>query len=203
MFQNNLNLYPNAQLPGSNCPGNLYIRQYNVALSQFRSALFKGKISRRMRRVLHRPDRLYDLDMLKQMSSVRGSCYSGIRVVSISSIIGSEGRCSDFDIDFHPMNETGRERWVNMAIVYLTRMPLPPIQLIRIGKAYFVRDGHHRISVSRAFGQAAMDAEVITWKASPPFPWQPEAVRCLAPADLSFRIVKTLPATGEFFVSLK
>ena len=51
-------------------------------------------------------------------------------------------------------------------------LPLAPIQLIQVGDAYFVRDGHHRISVSRAFGQVAMDAEVITWKAQPPFPWQ-------------------------------
>jgi hypothetical protein len=35
-----------------------------------------------------------------------------------------------------------------------------------------VRDGHHRISVSSAFGQATIDAEVITWQAVPPFPWQ-------------------------------
>jgi hypothetical protein len=103
---------------------------------------------------------------------VRGSSYSGIHVVPIRSIIGSEGRTTDFDMDFHPVREDSRERWVNMAMVYLARLPLPPIEVIRLGDAYFVRDGHHRISVSRAFGQVAMDAEVITWKAQPPFPWQ-------------------------------
>jgi len=29
---------------------------------------------------------------------------------------------------------------------------LPPIDLIRVGDIYFVRDGHHRISVVRALG---------------------------------------------------
>jgi hypothetical protein len=85
------------------------------------------------------------------------------------------------------MNQMARERWVNMAIVHMSRLSLPPIQLIQIGEAYFVRDGHHRISVSRALGQTAVDAEVITWKASPPFPWQPSATTdaacCLAHAD--------------------
>ena len=90
----------------------------------------------------------------------------------ISSIIGSEGRVADFDIDFHPIRETSRERWINMAIAYLSRLALPPIELIRVSNGYFVRDGHHRISVGRAFGQIAMDAEVTTWKAQPPFPWQ-------------------------------
>ena len=78
---------------------------------------------------------------------------------------------------FHPIKEASRERWVNMAMAYLSRLPLPPVELVQIGNVYFVRDGHHRISVSRAFGQASIDAEVITWQAVPPFPWQPETVQ--------------------------
>ena len=189
MFQNTINPYPSAQLTGVGYSENIYTRQYNVALSQFRSALRTGRILRLMRKVLHRPERLYDLDTLKEMLSIRGSCYMGIKVVSIRSIIGSESRSADFDLDFRPVSEAARERWVNMAIVHLSRIPLPPVQLIQIGDAYFVRDGHHRISVSRAFGQTAMDAEVVTWKASPPFPWQPgpltEDACCLRPVDLS------------------
>jgi hypothetical protein len=172
MFQNNLNLYQNPQIPGSGYSENMYGRQYNTALNQFKATLAKGKFARLKRRVLRRPEFLYDLNALKPDLSLRGSCYSGIQVVPISSIIGSEGRTADFDMDFHPMSEAALARWVNMAIVYLSRLPLPPIQLIQVGDAYFVRDGHHRISVSRAFGQAAMDAEVTTWKAQPPFPWQ-------------------------------
>jgi hypothetical protein len=177
MFQNNMNLCQNMQLPASCCAENLYARQYNTAVNRFNTTLARGKFARLKRRVLRRPQVLYDLNALKPDLSLRGSCYAGIQVVSICSIIGSEGRTSDFDMDFHPMNEESRERWVNMAIVYLSRLPLPPIQLIRVGDAYFVRDGHHRISVSGAFGQVAMDAEVITWKAQPPFPWQSSMVQ--------------------------
>lgn len=130
-----------------------------------------------IRKLLHRPQRLYDLNTLKANLRLRGSSYAGIQVVPIRSIIGSEGRTADFDMDFHPISSIARERWVNMAIAYLSRLPLPAIQLIQIGDAYFVRDGHHRISVSRAFGQIAMDAEVITWKAAPPFPWQEESIQ--------------------------
>jgi hypothetical protein len=42
---------------------------------------------------------------------------------------------------------------------------------------FFVRDGHHRISVGRAFGQVSMDAEVITWQAAPPFPWEVDVLQ--------------------------
>jgi hypothetical protein len=172
MFQNNLNLYQNTQIPSTGYSENIYARQYNTALNRFKSILAKARFARLKRRVLRRTQSLYDLNTLKPDLCLHGSCYAGIQVVPIQSIIGSEGRVADFDMDFQPMNEESRERWVNMAIVYLSRLPLPPIQLIQVGDAYFVRDGHHRISVSRAFGQVAMDAEVITWKAQPPFPWQ-------------------------------
>ena len=173
MFENQMQPFQNAYLTDRRCSQNLYALQYNTALNQFRATIFKGKLSRRKRSILKSPQRLYDLNDLKQYISLRGSYYSGIQVVHISSIIGSESRTIDFDIDFHPMSELARERWVNMAIAYLARITLPPIQLIQVGDAYFVRDGHHRISVCRHFGQVAMDAEVITWKAAPPFPWQP------------------------------
>lgn len=173
MFENQITPFQNAYL--TSCPNsqNLYALQYNTAFNQFKATLFKGRLSRLTKRILGRTHRLYDLNDLKQYLSLRGSSYSGIQVVRIDSIIGSESRTVDFDINFYPMNEAARERWINMAIAHLARAVLPPVQLIRVGEAYFVRDGHHRISISRHFGQVAMDAEVITWKAAPPFPWQP------------------------------
>jgi hypothetical protein len=43
--------------------------------------------------------------------------------------------------------------------------PLPPVDVIRVGEIYFVRDGHHRISVARALERTEIDAyvtEVVT-----------------------------------------
>ena len=42
---------------------------------------------------------------------------------------------------------------------------LPPVDLIKVGEIYFVRDGHHRVSVAWALGHTDIDAyvtEVIT-----------------------------------------
>lgn len=172
MFQNNLSLYPTTRLPSSGYAESMYARQYNTALNRFNSTLGKGKFARLIRRALQRPQSLYDLNALKPALGLRGSFYSGMQVVPIRSIIGSEGRTTDFDMDFLPIRGASRERWVNMAMAYLAGIQLPSVKLIRVDDVYFVRDGHHRISVSRAFGQLAMDAEVITWKALHPFPWQ-------------------------------
>lgn len=175
MFENKMNPFENVHLQENSNSRNIYIHHYNAALTQFRSTLFKGKLFRLSRKISNRKQALYDLNALKPGLHVRGSSYAGIKVVPIRSIIGSEGRTTDFDMEFHPLSEAARERWVSVAVAHLSRLPIPPVQLIQVGDAYFVRDGHHRISISRAFGQTAIDAEVIIWNASPPFPWQPDA----------------------------
>jgi hypothetical protein len=177
MFENRITSFNDFETPGSGSSRNAFAHQYNTALNHFRSFILQGKISRLKNRIAHRPSWLYDLNALKPCLSLRGSFYAGIQVVPVCSIIGSEGKTSDFDMGFHPIKETFRERWVGMALAYLSRLPLPPVQLIQVGDAYFVRDGHHRLSVSRAFGQTSVDAEVITWQGTPPFPWQTEAIQ--------------------------
>ena len=38
------------------------------------------------------------------------------------------------------------------------------MQLVQVGDRYFVRDGHHRISVAQALGEAFIDAEVVRFQ---------------------------------------
>jgi hypothetical protein len=176
MFESRINPYDNFETPDGGSSRNAHVHQYNMALNRFKSTLMKGRITRLKNRAMHLPQWLYDLNTIKPALSMRGSFYAGIQVVPVRSIIGSEGKVTDFDLGFHPIQEASRERWVSLAMAYIGCLPLPPVELIQIGDAYFVRDGHHRISVSRAFGQTNIDAEVITWQAAPPFPWQTEAV---------------------------
>ena len=171
MFQNNLSLYQTTRLPVSGSAASISARQYYTALNRFNATLRKGKFARLLRRALRHPQSLSDLNVLKPTLGLRASFYSGMQVVPVRSIIGSESRTNDFDMDFYPLRGASRERWVNMAMAYLAGLQLPSVKLIQVDDVYFVRDGHHRISVSRAFGQLAMDAEVITWKVLPPFPW--------------------------------
>lgn len=154
---------------------NVYAHHYNTALNRFKTAWLTGKVFRIVMAMLGRKPLLFDLNEIKPDLKLHGSSYSGIKAVSIGSIVGSESKCADFDRGFHPVHEAARQRWVNMALVYLSHLPLPAVQLLQIGDVYFVRDGHHRISVARALGQTSIDAEIVTWKASPPFPWQRDA----------------------------
>ena len=54
-----------------------------------------------------------------------------------------------------------------MAQAKLDGTVLPPVELIQVGDIYFVRDGHHRISVARALGEEYIDAEIILENAHP------------------------------------
>ncbi len=165
MFENPL--YRNRAYRNDHHNQNQHRYYYEIAIHHFASALLEGQIFRAKNRVLRRPWRLYDLHSIKSCIALRGISYSGIQGVDIHKIIGTEGRAADFDLDFHPMEEESRERWVNMTLAYLLGIPLPPVELIRVGDVYFVRDGHHRVSVALALGQKAIDAEVITWRVAP------------------------------------
>lgn len=81
--------------------------------------------------------------------------------VSINRITGSEGRSLDFDAGFNPLRRLQRERWISILIACKMGTPLPPVELIQVGKEYYVRDGHHRISVARTLGQLDIEAVIV------------------------------------------
>ena len=86
--------------------------------------------------------------------------YRGVQAVPLDKIIGSFGRSNDFDRAFLPTQQHSRGKWLSVDSAYLRGVTLPAVSLYKIGDAYFVVDGHHRISVARQKGQAFIDAEV-------------------------------------------
>lgn len=92
------------------------------------------------------------------------SHHAGLKTVALTHIVGSEGRTQDFDARFHPRQRHDQSRWVGVAAAMQSGVVMPPVQLIQVGNQYFVRDGHHRISVAYALGQAAVDALVTVWE---------------------------------------
>ena len=104
---------------------------------------------------------LLDLSTEVSKSKIRSQYYAGTRTVPISWIKGSEGRSGDFDCDFNPRNTLTIARWMSVAVARSRGDTLPLVELIQLGGDYFVRDGHHRISVARALGEEYIDAKVI------------------------------------------
>jgi hypothetical protein len=74
--------------------------------------------------------------------------------------VGSVGRYRDFTRTFLPRAAVNPERWARVDAIINSMEGYPPIELYKIGAAYFVRDGNHRISVARANGLDHIDAYV-------------------------------------------
>ncbi len=131
---------------------NLYRRAYNAA-----------GFGRAWARLLRRPYHLLALaEAAGPGSRLSGDRrYLGIQVVPVEDIVGSENRSADFDLEFRPLEDNNQQRWVHIAAAIVEGETLPPVDLIRVNGLYFVRDGHHRISVARAMRQKYIDAEVV------------------------------------------
>jgi hypothetical protein len=84
----------------------------------------------------------------------------GIRVVDPEKIVGSVGRRRDFDRCFMPLRAAAGERWKRVDLAFHRDKVLPPVSLYKLGDAYFVEDGNHRVSVARYHGVPAVEADV-------------------------------------------
>jgi hypothetical protein len=84
----------------------------------------------------------------------------GLKVVPLAAIVGTIDRGRDFDRSFRPTSRRVRARWESIAAAMRRGEAMPPVDLLKVGEIYFVRDGHHRVSVARALGLNDIDAYV-------------------------------------------
>jgi hypothetical protein len=89
-----------------------------------------------------------------------GQVDRGLQVVPLDMIVGTVDRAVDFDRGFRPTSARLRSRWERIAAAQRRGEALPPISLFQIGDLFFVRDGHHRVSVAKSQGRDDIDAYV-------------------------------------------
>jgi hypothetical protein len=116
-----------------------------------------------------RPNDLISYHEVRKRVSPEGESYRGMQTVSLAQIVGSLDRFQDFNREFFPRQRFTASRWQNVSRTYYQDIPLPPIQLYKVGDVYFVKDGNHRVSVARERGQEYIDAEVIEGHIRAPF----------------------------------
>jgi hypothetical protein len=84
----------------------------------------------------------------------------GLRTIPLDSIVGTVDRTREFDRSFRPTSRRVKRRWQRIAEAIRRGESMPPIDVYRIGDMYFVRDGHHRVSVGRQLGLDVIEANV-------------------------------------------
>jgi nucleotide-binding universal stress UspA family protein len=106
-------------------------------------------------------DLLSYYDVYEQLKAT-GQSDRGLQEIPVAAIVGSVGRTNDFSRTFLPRNTGNEERWANLLAIANSQTlgRLPPIQVYQIGDAYFVQDGHHRVSIARRQGLTHMWAYV-------------------------------------------
>lgn len=118
--------------------------------------------------ILRKSTRLLPFDKVKDKLEIWFVRDLGIQTVSIDSIVGSEGRYRSFTKHFLPLEEDLRDRWKKVAQAHYFRQDLPPVELYKVWDAYFVKDGHHRVSVARAKGVRNIEARVYEYECDVP-----------------------------------
>jgi hypothetical protein len=130
------------------------------AIIAYERACRRGYQHRFLRALQGRSGRMPHLSAIAAGSTMSARSEIGTQTVPLERIIGSESRSIGFDDAFNPYGLDVPLRWQSIAQAWLDGKNLPPIELIQLGDDYFVRDGHHRVSVARAFGQLEIDAFV-------------------------------------------
>ena len=113
-------------------------------------------------------NQLLSFDEVKGALGVVSQNYLGPREVPVAKIIGSVGRHRDFDRTFLPSKPDLSTRWRRIDEIMHRAEELPPVSLYKIGDAYFVQDGNHRVSVARQQGVEMIDAEVVELRSRVP-----------------------------------
>jgi hypothetical protein len=102
-------------------------------------------------------------DVRKQLRG-RQSAERKLHDIALDAIVGSVGRYREFTRGFLPRKTISEDRWVRVKMAMIGLSGVPPIEVYRIGEAYFVLDGNHRVSVARQMGLKTIQAYVTEVK---------------------------------------
>jgi hypothetical protein len=109
----------------------------------------------------HTSNRLLSFDDVRRELVANNRLYRGTRVVEVNEIIGSVGRWDEFDRSFLPARASVGHRWKRIDRAFHRTEDLPPVKLYKLEEAYFVVDGHHRVSVARYHDVPTVEAAVV------------------------------------------
>ena len=122
---------------------------------------------------------LLSFDEVRRAARLEGQSYRGLKDVPIADIRGSVGRPNDFDASFLPVKPQMRKRWEQLDAAMRRGEAVPPIEVYHLGDVYFVKDGHHRVSVARHLGWKTIPARVIQVRTRAPLSGDMDAAALL------------------------
>lgn len=110
--------------------------------------------------VLGRSSDLLPFNDVREGLRLRSLVDRGVQEVPLGKTVGTVGREREFTRAFLPRAESLRKRWEDVTDLAEGPEGFPPVELYKVGEAYFVVDGHHRVSVQRSLGASTIEARV-------------------------------------------
>ncbi len=143
---------------------------FQSALSDFNEARLKASLQEVLSRLTGKSNELLSYDEVAQKLRLKARSDRGVKNIPVNSIVGSVGRYTDFTRTFLPRSNQDRERWARVKTFLADPVGtgLPPIEVYKVGEAYFVLDGNHRVSIARQEGVPIIEAHVIEVRSEVP-----------------------------------
>ena len=138
------------------------ITTYHKALDDFKKARSKAALQRFWAGIQGKSMDLLPYDEISAKLQAFNKVDRGLQTVRLKDIVGSVGRNEDFDRNFSPLNDADIVRWaqVKTAMTSPIGTGVPPMSLYKVGEAYFVLDGNHRVSIAKQMGLDEIEAYV-------------------------------------------
>ena len=136
---------------------------YIESEAQFNRAKLKGVWEIVLNRLARRQGRLQSFAEAVGTLQPEQSVALGLQDIPLKNVVGSVGRSREYTRRFRPRSSTDREkeRWRTIYMLAVTGLGFPPVELYKIGQDYYVKDGHHRVSVARHLAWPTIQAYVI------------------------------------------
>jgi hypothetical protein len=138
------------------------------AIQDFRRARNRAALQRLVARITGRSTKLLSYEDVRRSLHASGVVSHSLREIPLDAIIGSVGRYNDFSRNLLPLQDADALRWARVKVAADGLAGLPPVEVYQIGEAYFVHDGHHRVSVARELGASHIQAYVTEIRSKVP-----------------------------------
>lgn len=102
---------------------------------------------------------LYELGWISRQLALGSPVPEGVQEIPVVQIIGSAQRARDFDACWHPLHPRLAKQLDDIRNAAPSGLD-EPIDVVRVDRAYFVRDGHKRVALAHREGREFLDARV-------------------------------------------
>ncbi|MBZ0285111.1 MAG: hypothetical protein K8L97_30540 [Anaerolineae bacterium] len=131
-----------------------------MGVQRFENATVRAMMQEMIGRLRGKSTQLQSFDEMREKFAAWQEIGRGLQDIPLNRIVGSVGRHQDFTRSFLPKSAISKERWSHIFAEVVGELGLPPVEVYDLCGDYYVRDGHHRVSVARELGFKTVQAYV-------------------------------------------